>query len=37
MSEFKKVLRGIFGPEKVREATDGWRKLHTKELHTLYF
>jgi hypothetical protein len=21
----------------VREATDGWRKLHTKELHTLYF
>jgi hypothetical protein len=23
MSEFKKVLRGIFGPERVREATGG--------------
>jgi hypothetical protein len=29
------VLRRIFGPKR-DEATGGWRKLHTEELHSLY-
>jgi hypothetical protein len=37
MNVFNNVVRGIFGPSRVREATDGWRKLHTTELHNLYF
>jgi hypothetical protein len=30
------VLRRIFGPKR-DEVTGGWRKLHNKELHNLYF
>jgi hypothetical protein len=30
-----RVLRRIFGPKR-DEATGGWRKLHTEELHNLY-
>jgi hypothetical protein len=30
-----RVLRRIFGP-KGEEVTGGWRKLHNKELRTLY-
>jgi hypothetical protein len=30
------VLRRIFG-QKRDEVTRGWRKLHTEELHNLYF
>jgi hypothetical protein len=30
----KKVLRGIFGPER-DEILGGWRKLHNEELHNL--
>jgi hypothetical protein len=29
------VLRRIFGPKR-DEVTEGWRKLHNEELHTLY-
>jgi hypothetical protein len=29
------VPRGIFGP-KAEEVTEGWRKLHNVELHSLY-
>jgi hypothetical protein len=29
-------LRRIFGP-KGDEVTGGWRKLHNKELHNMYF
>jgi hypothetical protein len=31
-----RVLRRIFGP-KMDEVVGGWRKLHNKELHNLYF
>jgi hypothetical protein len=31
-----RVLRRIFGPKRA-EVTGGWRKLHTEELHSLYF
>jgi hypothetical protein len=31
-----RVLRRIFGPKR-DEVTGGWRKLHNKELHNLYF
>jgi hypothetical protein len=31
-----RVLRRIFGPKRY-EVTGGWRKLHNKELHGLYF
>jgi hypothetical protein len=31
-----RVLRRIFGPKR-DEVTGGWRKLHTEELHNLYF
>jgi hypothetical protein len=31
----KRVLQRIFGP-KGDEVTEGWRKLHNKELHNLY-
>jgi hypothetical protein len=30
----KRVLRGIFGPNRV-EVTGGWRRLHNEELHNL--
>jgi hypothetical protein len=30
-----RVLRRIFGPKR-DEVTGGWRKLHNKELHSLY-
>jgi hypothetical protein len=30
------VLRRIFGPNR-NEGTGGWRKLHSEELHNLYF
>jgi hypothetical protein len=30
------VLRRILGPKR-DEETGGWRKLHNKELHDLYF
>jgi hypothetical protein len=30
------VLRRIFGPKK-NEVIGGWRKLHTEELHNLYY
>jgi hypothetical protein len=30
-----KVLRRIFGPKR-DEVTEGWRKLHSEELHDLY-
>jgi hypothetical protein len=30
-----RVLGGIFGPKR-DEVTGGWRKLHNKELHSLY-
>jgi len=29
------VLRRIFGPKR-EEGTQGWRRLHKKELHNLY-
>jgi hypothetical protein len=32
----KRVLRRILGPKK-DEVTGEWRKLHTEELHDLYF
>jgi hypothetical protein len=35
MSE-NRVPRRIFGPRR-DEVTGGWRKLHNKELHNLYF
>jgi hypothetical protein len=31
-----RVLRKIFGPKR-DEVIGGWRKLHNKELHNLYF
>jgi hypothetical protein len=31
----KKVLRRIYEPKK-EEVTEGWRKLHNKELHNSY-
>jgi hypothetical protein len=31
-----RVLRRIFGPKR-DEVTGGWRKLHSEELHGLYF
>jgi hypothetical protein len=31
----KRVLRRIFVPKR-DEVTESWRKLHNKELHTLY-
>jgi hypothetical protein len=31
-----RVLRRIFGP-KLDEVTGGWRKLHNKEIHNLYY
>jgi hypothetical protein len=31
-----RVLRRIFGPKR-DEVTGGWRKLHTEELHDLYY
>jgi hypothetical protein len=31
-----RVLRRTFGP-KTDEVMEGWRKLHNKELHNLYF
>jgi hypothetical protein len=31
----KRVLRRIFGPKR-DEVTEGWKKLHNKELHNLY-
>jgi hypothetical protein len=30
-----RVLRRIFGPKR-EEVTEGWRRLHTEELHNLY-
>jgi hypothetical protein len=30
------VLRRLFGPERA-EVTGGWIKLHSEELHNLYF
>jgi hypothetical protein len=30
-----RVLRRIFGPKR-DEVTEGWRKLHNEELHSLY-
>jgi hypothetical protein len=30
-----RVLRRAFGPER-DEVTEGWKKLHNKELHSLY-
>jgi hypothetical protein len=30
------VLRRIFGPKR-NEIEGGWKKLHNKELHNLYF
>jgi hypothetical protein len=30
-----RVLGRIFGPKR-DEVTEGWRKLHTEELHNLY-
>jgi hypothetical protein len=30
-----RVLRRIFGPKR-DEVTEGWRKLHSEELHNLY-
>jgi hypothetical protein len=30
-----RVLRRIFGPKR-DEVTGGWRKLHNKEIHSLY-
>jgi hypothetical protein len=32
----KRVLRGIFGPKR-GEVARGWKKLHNKELHNLYY
>jgi hypothetical protein len=32
-----RMLRRIFGHEEGEEVTLEWRKLHTKELHNLYF
>jgi hypothetical protein len=31
-----RVLRRIFGPKR-DEGMGGWRKLHNKELHDLYY
>jgi hypothetical protein len=31
-----RVLRSVFGPKR-EELTGGWRKLHSEELHNLYF
>jgi hypothetical protein len=31
-----RVLRRIFGPKR-DEVTGDWRKLHNKELHSLYY
>jgi hypothetical protein len=31
-----RVLRRIFGPKR-GEVTGGWRKLHTEDLHNLFF
>jgi hypothetical protein len=31
----KTVLRRIFGPMR-KEVTEGWRKLHSGDLHNLY-
>jgi hypothetical protein len=31
-----RVLRRIFGP-KMEEVAGGWRRLHNKELHNLYY
>jgi hypothetical protein len=31
-----RVLRRIFGPKR-NKVIRGWRKLHTEELHNLYF
>jgi hypothetical protein len=30
-----RVLRRIFGPKRM-EGAEGWRRLHTEELHNLY-
>jgi hypothetical protein len=30
-----KALRSMFGPNK-NKIIEGWRKLHNKDLHTLY-
>jgi hypothetical protein len=30
-----RVLRRIFGPKRV-EVAEGWRRLHSEELHNLY-
>jgi hypothetical protein len=32
----KREQRRLFGPKR-DEVTGGWRKLHNKELHDLYF
>jgi hypothetical protein len=32
---FGKMLWRIYGPKK-GEITEGWRKMHNKELHNLY-
>jgi hypothetical protein len=31
----EEMLRRIFGPKR-DEVTEGWRKLHSEELHNLY-
>jgi hypothetical protein len=31
-----RVLRKVFVPER-EEVTGGWRKLHSEELHDLYY